>query len=133
MSIGLRPIDHGVRRKKPRLIVAVQLCNRLGANGGRYFRTRFEQLNGGSAPVIDKNFLLVVLHTLGDSLKVFAMPWRAMEPDHLPGVRGIADRVHLNYPEDEAVFSERLELYPEGCFVLERARDGLTGYIISHP
>ncbi|TGN72938.1 GNAT family N-acetyltransferase [Bradyrhizobium yuanmingense] len=61
------------------------------------------------------------------------MPWRAMEPDHLPGVRGIADRVHLNYPEDEAVFSERLELYPEGCFVLERAPDGLAGYIISHP
>ncbi|MGY8681869.1 GNAT family N-acetyltransferase [Bradyrhizobium sp. UFLA05-153] len=56
-----------------------------------------------------------------------------MEPDHLPGVRGIADRVHLNYREDAAVFSERLELYPEGCFVLERARDGLAGYIVSHP
>lgn len=61
------------------------------------------------------------------------MPWRAMEPDHLPEVRAIADRVHLNYPEDEVVFSERLELYPEGCFVLERPRDGLAGYIVSHP
>ncbi|MGY8665371.1 GNAT family N-acetyltransferase [Bradyrhizobium sp. UFLA05-109] len=56
-----------------------------------------------------------------------------MEPDDLPKVKAIADRVHLNYPEDEAVFSERLELYPDGCFMLERARDGLAGYVVSHP
>lgn len=59
------------------------------------------------------------------------MPWQAMEPDHLPEVRAIADRVHLNYPQDEVVFSERPEMYPEGCFVLERSRDGLAGYIVT--
>lgn len=59
------------------------------------------------------------------------MPWRAIEPDHLPEVRAIADRVHLNYRQDKAVFPERPEMYPEGCFVLERSRDDLAGYIVT--
>ena len=55
-----------------------------------------------------------------------------MKPDDLPDVSGIADRVHTDYPEDEAVFAERLALYPAGCFTL-RNDERTIGYIISHP
>ena len=50
----------------------------------------------------------------------------------LPAVNAIADRVHLAYPEDEAVLAERLALYPRGCFVFEQGR-AIAGYAISHP
>lgn len=59
------------------------------------------------------------------------MPWRAMTADDLAAVCAIADRVHVEYPEDSAVFAERLALYPQGCFVLELGE--LAGYVISHP
>ena len=52
--------------------------------------------------------------------------------DDLGAVAGIAARVHVAYPEDDAVFAERLTLYPDGCFVLDSAA-GLLGYMISHP
>ncbi|WP_284271918.1 GNAT family N-acetyltransferase [Bradyrhizobium iriomotense] len=56
-----------------------------------------------------------------------------METQDLPAVIGIADRVHLNYPEEEAVFAERQHLYPGGCFVLHAGPAEITGYIVSHP
>ncbi|WP_312010071.1 GNAT family N-acetyltransferase [Bradyrhizobium australafricanum] len=56
-----------------------------------------------------------------------------MECEDLPSVNAIVVRVHLNYPEDEAVFSDRFRLYPAGCFVLEREAVGVAGYIVSHP
>jgi ribosomal protein S18 acetylase RimI-like enzyme len=60
------------------------------------------------------------------------MIWQPMQSDDLPAVNAIADRVHTDYPEDEAVFAERLNIYPAGCFTLRD--DKLTvGYIISHP
>ncbi len=46
--------------------------------------------------------------------------WRAMTPGDLPAVLAIADVVHPDYPEDAAIFAERLALYPAGCRVLER-------------
>lgn len=50
----------------------------------------------------------------------------------LAAVSGIAAEVHADYPEDAAVFEERLSLYPAGCHV---HADGaaITGYILSHP
>lgn len=62
----------------------------------------------------------------------------------LSAVRAVASRVHPDYPEDDAVFSERLRLYAAGCWVLDRRETGdsrigedrtggITGYIISHP
>lgn len=44
----------------------------------------------------------------------------------------IAAVVHPDHPEDAAVFRERLQLYPAGCFVLDGA-SGVQGYILSHP
>jgi GNAT superfamily N-acetyltransferase len=58
--------------------------------------------------------------------------WRAMVAGDLPRVLAIADKCHPIHPEDEAVFRERLDLFPGGCCVL--VHDGETvGYIICHP
>ncbi|WP_112663119.1 GNAT family N-acetyltransferase [Microvirga flavescens] len=60
------------------------------------------------------------------------MQWRLMEEKDLPGVIRAADAIHAAYPEDDAVFIERLRLYPGGCHVL--ATDGdIAGYMLSHP
>lgn len=58
--------------------------------------------------------------------------WRAMSIADLPPVNALAARIHPDYPEDEAVFAERLRLYPEGCRVLE-GEHGLVAYVVSHP
>jgi ribosomal protein S18 acetylase RimI-like enzyme len=61
-----------------------------------------------------------------------ALNWRPMTAADLPAALAVADVVHPNYPEDPAVFTERLALYPRGCLVLAR-HDRLIGYIVSHP
>lgn len=58
--------------------------------------------------------------------------WRPMTAADLPAVMAVAGVVHPGYPEDEAVFAERLRLFPDGCLVLE-GREGLGGYVVSHP
>jgi len=50
----------------------------------------------------------------------------------LPAIATIAERVHPDYPEDDAVFAERLGLYPAGCLVLAAGPDPLA-YAVSHP
>lgn len=50
----------------------------------------------------------------------------------LPAVLAVAAVVHPDYPEDEAVFAERLRLFPDGCLVLA-GDGGLRGYVVSHP
>lgn len=50
----------------------------------------------------------------------------------LPRVMDIANAVHPSFPEDAAVFAERLALYPGGCLVLERD-SAIDGYVVSHP
>jgi GNAT superfamily N-acetyltransferase len=59
--------------------------------------------------------------------------WRRMAPADLPAVMVIAAVVHPDYPEDEAVFAERLRLAPEGCHVLAGEDGALQGYLVSHP
>jgi len=44
----------------------------------------------------------------------------------------IAGVVHPAYPEDRAVFAERLALYPAGCRVFDTGH-GLAAYVLSHP
>lgn len=56
-----------------------------------------------------------------------------MAPADLPAVMAIASVIHPGYPEDEAVFAERLRLAPEGCHVLAGVTDDLMGYLVSHP
>lgn len=58
--------------------------------------------------------------------------WRPMTTTDLPAVLAVAGVVHPGYPEDEAVFAERLRLFAQGCLVLEGA-DGPIGYVIAHP
>lgn len=55
-----------------------------------------------------------------------------MTPDDLEAVTTLADTIHADYPEDTAIFAERLRLAPEGCLVLEH-EGKLSGYLISHP
>ena len=50
----------------------------------------------------------------------------------LPVLLAVANEVHPRYPEDPAVFAERLALYPAGCLVLQ-SEEGPIGYIVSHP
>lgn len=56
-----------------------------------------------------------------------------MAPADLPAVMAIAAVVHPDYPEDEAVFAERLRLAPDGCHVLAGEDGALKGYLVSHP
>ncbi|KAJ9161779.1 Acyl-CoA N-acyltransferase [Coniochaeta hoffmannii] len=60
------------------------------------------------------------------------MSWRHMTPSDLHSVLRISQQVHPSLPESEAVFAERLDLFPEGCLVLVQD-DEVCGYAISHP
>lgn len=55
-----------------------------------------------------------------------------MRPEDLPAVEEVAAQVHPDYPEDPAVFIERLRLHPQGCRTLWLAGRP-SGYLISHP
>ncbi len=55
-----------------------------------------------------------------------------MSAADLPAVNALAARIHPSFPEDEAVFTERLRLYPDGCRVFERG-SGIEAYVVSHP
>lgn len=56
-----------------------------------------------------------------------------MTPADLPAVMAVAAEVHPAYPEEEAVFAERLRLAPAGCHVLAGEGGSLVGYLVSHP
>lgn len=58
--------------------------------------------------------------------------WRQMTTADLPSVCAIADRIHLAYPEDDAVFAERFRLYPAGCATLESDGKAMA-YAVTHP
>ncbi|HYH37928.1 MAG TPA: GNAT family N-acetyltransferase [Azospirillum sp.] len=58
--------------------------------------------------------------------------WRAMRGADLDTLLDVAAVVHPGYPEERAVFAERLRLYPAGCRMAER--DGaVVGYAVLHP
>jgi GNAT superfamily N-acetyltransferase len=72
---------------------------------------------------------IVVLH---GAMTAKPASWRLMRPEDLPAVSTLAAMIHPDYPEDDAVFVERLRLYPQGCRVF--VRDGkITAYVVSHP
>jgi GNAT superfamily N-acetyltransferase len=58
--------------------------------------------------------------------------WRPMRAEDLPEIRRISYAVHGAYGEEEAVYAERLALYPQGCFTFERAGE-IIGFIVTHP
>jgi ribosomal protein S18 acetylase RimI-like enzyme len=55
-----------------------------------------------------------------------------MTPADLPVVKSLGDIIHPSYPEDAAVFANRLALHAAGCFVLDD-NDTICGYVLSHP
>ena len=59
--------------------------------------------------------------------------WRPMAGDDLAAVVALAARVHRDYPEEAAIFAEKLALFPRGCFVLGGAAGEIGGYGIAHP
>ncbi len=59
--------------------------------------------------------------------------WRAMRRTDLPAVARVAAAVHPRYPESDAVFAERLRLYPAGNRVLSDGTGAVQGYVVSHP
>jgi GNAT superfamily N-acetyltransferase len=61
-----------------------------------------------------------------------ACVWRPMTNADLPAVSSIADRVHVNYPEDDAVLFKRFALYPKGCAILD-CNGVASGYAVTHP
>lgn len=64
------------------------------------------------------------------------MYWRPLAPRDLSAVDRIASEVHPSFPEDSAVFAERLRHSPSGCFLLVGEENGIEhplGYMISHP
>lgn len=59
--------------------------------------------------------------------------WRPMTAADLPAVSRIGDAVHPAFPESDAVFEERLRLFPQGCRVAEGPDGALVGYAVAHP
>ncbi|KAK3313630.1 hypothetical protein B0H66DRAFT_566658 [Apodospora peruviana] len=57
--------------------------------------------------------------------------WRRMTVDDIPDLLRVADAVHPDLPESDYVFTERVQLFPDGCFMLS-GRDKIYGYAISH-
>jgi ribosomal protein S18 acetylase RimI-like enzyme len=58
--------------------------------------------------------------------------WRQAQSTDLKAIGRIADEVHPGLPESPAVFAEKLQLFPQGCFVLA-PHGHVTGYGISYP
>jgi len=61
------------------------------------------------------------------------MHWRAMTAADVARVADLAELVHRDYPENEAVFAAAFGLYPTGCHVVDMGEGQLGGYLISHP
>ena len=66
------------------------------------------------------------------SIPTASHAWRPLAASDLPALAEVAEKVHPGFPEDAAVFAERLALAPAWCFVLSDGKD-LCGYMLSHP
>lgn len=63
---------------------------------------------------------------------ISAATWRPMTAADLSVVCALSATIHQAYPEDDAVFAERLRLYPDGCHVYAAAGK-IAAYVVSHP
>ncbi|KAK0614504.1 acyl-CoA N-acyltransferase [Immersiella caudata] len=60
--------------------------------------------------------------------------WRPMTPSDIPHLLPIANKIHAALPESPAIFTERLQLFPDGCLILSDESTGkVGGYAMSHP
>ncbi|WP_036170502.1 GNAT family N-acetyltransferase [Massilia sp. 9096] len=60
------------------------------------------------------------------------MKWRPLQPTDLDAVVAIAAQVHPRFPEERAVFADKLRLHPAGALLLESG-GGPAGYCFAHP
>ncbi|WMT87273.1 GNAT family N-acetyltransferase [Pelagibacterium sp. 26DY04] len=58
--------------------------------------------------------------------------WRPLLASDLPTVSAIAEKVHPDFPEDDAVFADRQAIAPATCFLFEDD-DTPAGYLLAHP
>lgn len=66
--------------------------------------------------------------------KVCSAFWRPLTGKDISRAFELSKIIHPSFPEDYAVFEERLQLYPEGCkFLEERTTNEGLGYLLSHP
>ena len=61
------------------------------------------------------------------------LQWRPMQPSDLEGVVEVAKVSFPDHPEDLACFANRLDLNPQGCFVLSDAEKAVHGYLVAYP
>lgn len=59
--------------------------------------------------------------------------WRPMTQDDLDGVVEVAALSFPDHPEDRECFANRLQINPEGCFVLADEAGGVKGYLVAYP
>src|SRR5690554_5380825 len=59
--------------------------------------------------------------------------WRPLTIADVDAVSGIARSVHPGFFERDSVFTERISLAPQGCWLLEDAQGQALGYVLSHP
>lgn len=60
------------------------------------------------------------------------LAWRAMTGYDFGAVFDIANKVHPDFFEAEAVLAEKFTLYRNGCYLLE-VSEKPAGYVLSHP
>lgn len=58
--------------------------------------------------------------------------WRAMKAADLDGAHTLSQTVHVAFPEEKIFLTEKLQLFPQGCFILD-AGENVAGYCFSHP
>jgi ribosomal protein S18 acetylase RimI-like enzyme len=61
-----------------------------------------------------------------------SLAWRPLTETDLPELARIAAKVHPDFPEEDAIFAERLALAPAWCFALAEGKS-LCGYVLAHP
>ncbi|CAN7275530.1 GNAT family N-acetyltransferase [Phyllobacterium sp. LjRoot231] len=61
-----------------------------------------------------------------------ALRWRLMKASDLASVSAVAAEIHPDFPEDDAVFLNRLSMHGQGAYVLENGTT-ILGYAITHP
>jgi hypothetical protein len=61
-----------------------------------------------------------------------AASWRRLRTSDLADVAHISEQIHPDFPERPEVFAQKAELFPAGCFVLEK-QGAVCGYAIGHP
>jgi N-acetylglutamate synthase-like GNAT family acetyltransferase len=61
-----------------------------------------------------------------------SLSWRQARSADLADIYDISERLHIALPERIEVFEDKLKVFPEGCFVLERDKS-VVGYGLSHP